>query len=179
MNERSGNTGIIFVRRIVRAIKLDASLYEEVEIDKKALPQAILIVILSSIAAGIGSIHVSTSPMILANILSALTGWLLWAYITLIIGTKLMPEPQTYADYGQMIRTIGFASAPGLLRVFGAVPLIGMFIFIAAQLWMLIAMVIAVKHALDYTNQIRPVIVSLFGWIVQIAIISIVLYFTN
>ena len=43
------------VDRMIRAAKLDSHLYEEVEADTGAMGQAMLVVVLSSIAAGIGS----------------------------------------------------------------------------------------------------------------------------
>jgi hypothetical protein len=58
----------------------------------------------------------------LLGTLAALLGWLIWAFLTWLIGTKLLPEASTEADIGQLMRTIGFASAPGILRVLGSSP---------------------------------------------------------
>ena len=43
-----------FINRVIRASMLDSSLYEEVEADKGVMGQAMGIVILASIAAGVG-----------------------------------------------------------------------------------------------------------------------------
>ena len=101
----------------------------------------------------------------------ALVGWCVWAFLTYFIGTRLLPEPQTKADYGELLRTIGFASAPGLLRVFGVVPGLGSLVFLVAGIWMLVAMVIAVRQALDYTSTSRAVGVCLIGWLIQVLIV--------
>ena len=134
-----------FTNRIIRAAKLDAALYEEVEADKRALGQAMGVVVLSSIAAGLGSIGRAGFAGILVGTITALIGWFIWAYLTYLIGTKLLPEPQTKADYGELLRTIGFSSSPGLIMVLGIIPGIGGLFFFVAAIWMLVAMVIAVR----------------------------------
>ena len=158
--------------RIIRAAKLDVNLYEEVEADKGAFGQAMTVVVLSSIAAGIGSIAKGGLGGIFIGTIAALIGWYLWAYLTYFIGTKLLPEPQTKADHGELLRTIGFSSSPGLIRVFGIIPGLGMIVFSAASMWMLVAMIIAVKQALDYKSTLRAVGVCVIGWIVQILIFT-------
>lgn len=163
-----------FKNRIIRAAKLDVSLYEEVEADKSSMGQAMGVVVLSAIAAGIGSIGTTGVAGIFIGTLAALVGWYVWAYITYYIGTKLLPEPQTKADLGELLRTIGFASSPGLLRVLGIIPFLSGIIFIATGIWMLIAMVIAVRQALDYNSTPRAIGVCLIGWIIQMVIIWIV-----
>jgi hypothetical protein len=164
-----------FKDRIIRAAKLDVSLYEEVEADTGAMGQAMGVVVLSSIAAGLGSIErVGVSGIFLGTIIS-LVGWYVWAYLTYIIGTKLLPEPQTHADHGQLLRTIGFSSSPGLIRVLGIIPIPGssQVVFLVAAIWMLVAMVIAVRQALDYESTWRAVGVCLIGWVIQALIVGL------
>ena len=155
----------VFVNRIIRACKLDVSLYEEVEADKSATIQAALVVVLSSLAAGVGAISLGASNFLMAPVLS-LISWYIWAYLIYFIGAKLFPEPNTKADHGQLLRTIGFSSAPGLIRIFGFTPELMSITFLGAGVWMLVAMVIAVRQALDYQSTWRAVgvvaIVALF-----------------
>ncbi len=165
-----------FTDRIMRAVKLDANLYEEVEADTGAMGQAIGIVVISSIAAGVGSIGEVGGAGIFVGTLAAIAAWFIWAYLTYIIGTKLLPEPQTKADIGEMLRTIGFSSSPGLIRVLGILPGIGGVIFFIASVWMLVAMVIAVRQALDYTSTWRAVGVCLIGWVIQAIILGGLFY---
>ncbi len=160
-----------FVDRIIRAAKLDPNLYEEVEADKTAMRQAMGVVVLSGVAAGIGAIAKYGAAGIVNGTIGALIGWFVWAGLTYLIGTKLLPEPQTKSDLGELLRTIGFASSPGLIRVIGIIPVLGGIAFFAASIWMLIAMVIAVRQALDYTSTGRAVGVCLIGWIIQIVIL--------
>ncbi len=165
-----------FIERIIRAAKLDSNLYEEVEADKGALVQSMWVVVLSSIAAGIGTITQGGVGVILMGTIAALIGWYVWAYITYFIGTRFLPEPQTRATHGELLRTIGFSSSPGLIRILGIIPGLAGVIFLIAAIWMFVAMVIAVRQALDYTSTLRAVGVCMIGWIVQSLIL--VLLFT-
>ena len=161
------------LKRIVRAARLDVSLYEEVEADESALTQATLIVVLSSIAAGVGSIFSAGFLVLIVGTISALIGWYIWAFLTYYIGTKFLPEDKTEADYGQLLRTLGFASSPGLIRVLGIIPgFMGIINFIAS-IWMLVTMIIAVRQALDYQSTLRAVVVCIIGWIVQWLVIML------
>ena len=165
----------IYIDRIVRAAKLDINLYEEVEADKGAMVQAIGVVVLSSIAAGIGSIGTIGVKGIIIGAITALIAWYVWAYMTYFIGAKILPEPQTKADHGELLRTIGFSSSPGLIRVLAIIPGISGIIFAIASIWMLTAMVIAVRQALDYQSTLRAVGVCIIGWVIQ-AIILMILF---
>ncbi|MCJ7641858.1 MAG: hypothetical protein MUO29_08205, partial [Desulfobacterales bacterium] len=151
------------IDRMVRASKLDARLYEEVETDRGAMGQATGVVVLSSVAAGIGSVGEGGLTGILLGAVFALIGWSVWAYLTYLIGTKVLPEPETKADPGELLRTIGFSSSPGLIRVLGIIPGLAGIVFIGASVWMLVAMVIAVREALDYRSTLRAIGVCVIG----------------
>lgn len=159
--------------RMLRAAKLDSHLYEEVEADTTAMNQAMLVVVLSSVAAGIGSVGMMGHPNLILSTIGALIGWYLWAFMTYWIGTKLLPEKETRTDYGQMLRTIGFSSAPGILRVLGIIPFLTNLVFMVTGIWMLVAMIIAVRQALDYQSTARAVGVCAIGWLVQMLFIGI------
>jgi len=165
----------IYLDRIVRAAKLDVNLYEEVEADKGAMSQAMGVVVLSSVAAGIGSIGQLGAKGVIIGAIIALIAWYVWAYITYFIGVKILPEPQTKADHGELLRTIGFSSSPGLLRILAIIPGIGGIIFMITSVWMLVAMLIAVRQALDYQSTLRAVGVCIIGWVIQ-AIILMILF---
>ena len=160
-----------FVERMIRAAKLDVRLYEEVEADKGAMGQAMAVVILSSLAAGIGSIGVIGVKGVIVITLSALVGWFIWAYLTYLIGTKILPEPQTKSNPGELMRTIGFSNSPGILRALGFIPLLGWVLSFVVGVWMLAAMIIAVKQALDYESTLRAVGVCVIGWIIYMVVI--------
>jgi hypothetical protein len=152
---------------MIRAAKLDAQLYEEVEADQGAMGQAMTVVTLSAVAAGIGNFANGGLPGIIVATIAALLGWYVWAFVTYYIGTKLLPEPDTKADHGELLRTLGFSSAPGLIRVLGIIPGLLPFVFAVASGWMLVAMVIAVRQALDYKSTWRAVGVCAIGWVIQ------------
>lgn len=162
-----------FKDRIIRAAKLDVNLYEEIEADRGAMGQAMLVVVLSSLAAGFGGLRGGGLGGIFLTTIGALAGWYIWAYLTYFIGTKLLPEPQTEADPGELLRTIGFSSSPGLIRVLGVIPGLTGIVFFIASIWMLVAMVTAVRQALDYKSTSRALGVCAIGWIVQILIIAL------
>lgn len=155
--------------RMIRAARLDPEIYEEVEEDSNAMGQAMAVVVMSSVAAGIGGSHFNLTALFF-GVLAALAGWYIWAFLTFLIGTRLLPEPQTQADMGQMLRTIGFASSPGLIRIFAFLPVLGGFVSVIAWFWMLAAMVVAVRQALDYQGLGRALGVCLIGWLVQVAL---------
>lgn len=163
-----------FVERMLRAAKLEPALYEEVEADKSALGQAMAVVVISSVAAGIGAISVQGISGLVIGTITALIGWYIWAFLTYLIGTKLLPEPQTSADHGELLRTIGFSSSPGIIRIIGIIPGLRGIAFLVAGFWMLAAMVIAVRQALDYTGTLRALGVCLIGWLIQALVIALI-----
>lgn len=161
------------MNRIIRASKLDVHLYEEVEADTGALGQAMGVVVLSSIAAGIGSITQAGLRGILLGTIGALVGWVVWAYLTYFIGTKILPEPQTRSHPTELLRTIGFSSSPGFIRLLGIIPGLMGIVFFVASIWMMVAMVIAVRQALDYKSTFRAIGVCVIGWIIQLVILAV------
>ena len=164
----------VFVNRIIRACKLETNLYEEVEADKSATLQAALVVVLSSLAAGVGALSLGASNFLMAPILS-LVSWYIWAYLIYFIGVKLFPEPNTKADHGELLRTIGFSSAPGLIRVFGFTPELMTITFVGGGIWMLVAMIIAVRQALDNESTWRAIGVVVIGFLVQAIVLIMII----
>jgi hypothetical protein len=162
-----------FTDRLVGAAKLDAATYEEVEADTTAMGQALGVVLLAAGAAGIGAIRGGSPGALVATVVLSLIGWVVWALMTFVIGTKVLPEPQTNADLNQLLRTTAFAQAPGILRVAGIIPFLGALVNFLIAIWMLVAMVVAVRQALDYTSTMRAVGVCLIGWVVYLVIVMI------
>ena len=157
--------------RLIGAAKLDVNTYEEVEADTSATPQAMIVVLLSALAAGIGSIRDGGITGMLVITVAALVGWFIWAGLTFLIGTKMLPEADTNADMGELLRTTGFSQAPGLLRVLGIIPVLGGLVSLVASIWMLAAFVIAVRQALDYKSTGRAVVVCLIGFVVYFVVV--------
>jgi hypothetical protein len=162
-----------YTERLLGAAKLDPRIYEEVEHDPQSMGQAAWTVVLASFAAGIGSVSAGGVSGLLLGAVAALVGWLIWAYLTYYIGSKFLATSATEVSLPQMLRTIGFASSPGLIRILGIVPGLTGLVFLFAGLWMLAAMVVAVRQALDYTSTMRSVTVCLLGWIVQALVLAL------
>lgn len=151
-------------RRMLWASLLDPDTYEEVEADRSATSQAFLVVLLASVAGGIGGIDNHGAMGILWHALHGVVLWGVWAWVTSLIGTRLLPTAQTESNWGELLRTIGFSSSPGLIRVFGLYPPITGIVFAVSAIWMLVAMVIAVRQALDYTSTWRAIAVCAIGF---------------
>jgi hypothetical protein len=166
-----------FPERMLRAALLQAEAYEEVEADAGAGRQALGVVLLSSVAVGVGGIANSGAEGILVQIVCAVVGWWCWAYATYFIGTRLLPTGETSADPGQLLRTMGFAGAPGILRIVMVVPSLAFPAWIVGTLWELLAMVVAVRQALDYRSTLRAIAVAAIGFpVYAITLLASVLF---
>ena len=160
-----------FVERMIGAAKLDPRVYEEVEADRSATPQALGVVVLASVAGGIG-VGAGLRGLVVGT-LGGLVGWAVWAWLIYFIGTRWLPEPDTRADFGELLRTLGFATSPGILRVVGILPFLSTLVMAVTAIWTLVAVVVGVRQALDYRSTGRAVGVCLIGWIVQIVIFGL------
>jgi len=167
---------------MIRASKLEVALYEEVEADSTLTTQALTVVILVSVMGGIGTAISGALKGagglfilwgLLGGIVASLIGWLAWSFFTWLIGTKLLKGPETSATWGELLRTIGFAYSPGILRFFVFIPVLGWIISFAVLIWSLIAGVIAVRQALDFSTG-RAIATCIVGWIIYLIIVSLV-----
>jgi len=163
-------------RRMAGAARLNAATYEEVEADKSATGQAIVIAIVSSLAITVGDWHPGDTDLWL-RLLGALLGWVTWLFFIWFVGVKLVPEPETQSDLGELVRTTGFGLTPGLFRVLGLLPLVGWLLVVLAWLWTLAASVVAVRQALDYRSTRRAIFVCVIGFATQILLIRILIHF--
>jgi len=152
-----------FVRRALGAARLDAETYEEVEADVSANAQAALMVTLSAVAAGLGSIDNHGAGGVLWYTLAALFSWYLWAAIAYWIGTRLLPGAHTERITASCCAR-SLSSAPGLLRIFALYPPLALLVFLLSTAWMLVAMVVAVRQALDYCTTARAIAVCALGF---------------
>ena len=165
------------VSRVAGAVQLRAATFEDVEHDRSATVQAALVVAASHLAQAVGTIKYGAYNGVALAVLAGLVGWVIGAGVLLLVGTKLFPEKDTEADMGQMLRTLGFAQAAGLFGILGLVPLLALPIFWACKIWILVAMVIAVRQALDYDNTTRAIVVCIVAWLIMLAVQLLVAFF--
>ena len=169
----------IFFNRVFRSIKIDPDVYDEVQKDKTATLSAAIVVVTSSLAAGIAAKQLGASSFIFAPILS-LVSWFVWAYIVYFVGVKLFPDAKTKTTHAALLRAIGFSSAPGIIRVFGFTPELMTVTFIGSALWMLACMVVAVRQTLHFKSLWKALGVVVMSWFVQaFALISILALMRN
>ena len=153
------------VDRMRGAAMLDVATYEEVEHDNDATGQAAVVVIIVAICTAIGAVW-RGGPSIIGGPISAILGWLLWSAITYVIGDKMLGGTATW---GELLRTIGFAQAPGVLMIFGIVPILGGFVRIVVGLWLLVTGVVAIRQALDFSTG-KAIATALLGWLSLMAL---------
>ena len=160
-----------FIRRVLGALSLDAATYEEIEADRTAWPGAALVVIFAGIGAGIGNAGIGdAAPPVIAVVaaLSVLV-WLAWATIVRQLGGQALAEPGTVVDFGQVLRTLGFAAAPGMFRAFEIFGGTRRIVLPLTALWMIAAMVVAIRQACDYRSLGRAIAVAVLGWVMLVA----------
>lgn len=156
--------------RVIGAMRLQPSTFEEVEHDAAATSQAAMVVAAVAVAGVLASIRHITIPAALITVVVQLIGWVIGSFVVLLVGTKLFPGKNTEADLGQMLRTMGFAQSAGLFNVLGIIPFLGVLIQFAVAIWILVAMVIAVRQALDYDDTIKAVIVCVVAWLIMVMV---------
>ena len=157
--------------RMMRAAALDAGIYENIEADRSAGRQSLTVVLLASVAAGIGAGGWQGPSLRTFALFTtiALATWIAWAWLVAEIGLRLLPEKQTQTSFRELLRTIGFAATPGVLQIFAAMPSMAIPVFGVTAVWMLVAMIIAVRQALDYRHTIRAIVVCTLGWALAVA----------
>lgn len=157
------------------ALALDPVTFEDVEADQHAGGQAAIVVLLACTGGGLAAIGSAsiTLPTFIAGMAMTLGAWLVWALLITTIGTLLFPEPQTRSRYGELLRTMGFAAAPGLILGFGAMSSAAPFAFAVASIWMMAATVLAVRQALDYRSLSRAVMVCVVAWLLTFGITAV------
>ena len=161
-----------FGQRVVGALKLNANTFEDIERDPTAIRQAVGIIALAALASNLGQIWRLGFGSMLIGVCSSLIGYMLWAVVVWLAGTKLMPDPATKADFPETFRTIAFAASPGLIGVVTIIPLLGWLLMLLLTpvilIWSLAAMVVAVRQVLDYSDTFKAVVVVLIGFVVYL-----------
>jgi Yip1 domain len=149
---------------------LDVRTFEEIEADRTANLQALVVVVGASMAAGLGAGFRLGVVGLLRETFGALIGWVMWAAVTWVIGAKLLPEPQTRTDMGELLRVIGYAYAPNLFGFLAFIPALGVVVSTVVSFWLLATTILAVRQALDYVSIWRAAAVVFIGWLIFVVI---------
>ena len=168
------------IRRMLGAALLRAETYEEVEKDSSATFQALLVVIVFTLANVGGEVlgggeDTDVARALTVGIVQGVASWTVWALFTWLIGTTILKTEKTEADWEQLARGTGFAHTPGLLNVLSFVPTVGGFIVLAAFVWIFACMVVAVRQSLDYSSTWRAFFVILLA-VIPLIILNVILF---
>ncbi len=165
-----------FAERMTGAMKADVKIFEEIEADQTALPQAVAAIVIAGLASLIGNVFRVGIIGGFMFLIVTLCGYALWALVVVFIGTKLMPEPTTKADFNEGFRVMGFTAAPGVFNVLAIIPILGYLISWVIWIWMIVIGVVAIRQVLDYSNTGRAIIVCLIAgaicWVITIMILT-------
>jgi hypothetical protein len=168
--------------RMIRAARLETSLYNEVEADLTATNQALTVVVVTAIAGGLGSAigqAIAGRPSgvvggLIGGVVAELIGWLVWSYVMYLVGTRVFHGTATY---GELLRTLGFANSPGVLLILRFVPVLGGLITAVVGIWRIVAGFVAIREALDLDNgnTLATIVVGIIAYLVVFLIVGLIL----
>ena len=158
------------MERVAGVLRLQPRAFEDIEADGGANGQALGIVVLSSLAAGVGGGFIGGPGGMVAEALGAVAGWVMWAGVTYVLGARLLPERDTRTDMGELLRVMGYSSAPTFFTIFSPIPVFGRAVPTIVSFWLLATTVLAVRQALDYRSTLRAFAVVIIGWLLFVAI---------
>ena len=168
----------LFLNRVYRSIKIDPDVFDEVQKDKSATLPAAIVVLISSSAAGFGASHLGMMNFFFAPILSLLS-WFIWSYIVYFVGVKLFPDAKTKINQVNVLRAIGFSSAPGIIRALSFNQDLMTVTFIGSAFWMLACMFVAVRQTLNFKSLWKAFGVVIIAWLIQAFGLIVILTLTR
>jgi hypothetical protein len=179
--------------RIIGVLKLDAGTYDAIKADENATSQAVIIVAVIAVLAGIGAFAATqmanslmSSLGVLADLpaglvasatispFGALVGALIRTFLAWIVGPAVIFFVGTslfkgQATFNQLLRVIGFAQAPQVFYLLAFIPCLPLLVLI----WVIATNFMAVRQGLSLDNgkAIGTVIVAIIAiWIVNFAL---------
>ena len=167
--EPAAASNLGFGRRLVGAAMFDVAVYEDVEHDAAATWQAAGVVGLVAIATALGGLRGGLGGPV-AGVIGAYVGWALWSGTCYLVGTQLF---EGTANWGELLRTIGFAQAPGILFALVLLPALGVFLQVAIFIWMIGTALVAIRQALDFSTM-RALATALAGFVPYVLARSLV-----
>lgn len=155
-----------FFLRFIGALALDPAAYEDIESDRHSAMQSVIVVLAVIGAGGVAAMGMGLVGVagFVTGAIMMLVGWLLWVSLIATIGTTALAEPQTRSNARELLRTLGFAAAPGVFLGFAAMRAAAPFVIAVVSIWMIAAAVVAVRQALDYRSTGRAIGVCALSW---------------
>ena len=135
------------VDRMIGVTTLKHPYYRDIEADRDATGQALAVVALAAVAAGIGAIG-SDQSGIVWKVIMAVVGWIVFSVVAFLVGS-LLTNPRQPVSLGQVMRLVGFAQAPKLIGALGFIPLFGWIFGLVAAVWFLVVAIHALQEAFD------------------------------
>jgi hypothetical protein len=161
--------------RMIGAMKADVKTLSEIEADPTAMGQAVTVIVIAAVASLIGNFFRNGVTAGALGLVGSLLGYALFSFLVFIIGTKLMPEPATKADFNETFRVVAFAASPGVFHILAIMPFVGLLISFVVSIWSLVIAVIAVREVLDYSSTGRAIVVCLIAAVICFVVWMIVL----
>jgi hypothetical protein len=162
----------LFFRRFIGVLVLDAGAFEDIEADRRAGMQSVLVVMAVCLAGGFGAMGFGAGLNgVVVGAVVMLGAWLVWVGIIATVGTVTLPEPQTSTNVRELLRVLGYAAAPGMFLAFAAMRPAAPIIAVIVAAWMIAAAVIGVRQALDYKHTGRAIAVCTIAWLLSFGMI--------
>jgi hypothetical protein len=162
-----------FFNRFLGVLVLDPLAFEEIEANRHAAMQSVVVVVLVCLAGGLAAMGlglVGPAGFVIGTIVS-LGAWLVWVSALTALGTIAMPETQTSSDVPELLRVLGFASAPGVFIALAAMPPVAPLVMAIVMAWTIAAAVVGVRQALDYRSLPRAIAVCMISWVLSFGIV--------
>lgn len=164
----------LFFSRFTGVLMLDALTFEEIEGHRDATMQSVLTVMLVCLAGGfaIAGLQAAGPADFLVGVAMVLGVWLVWVTVITALGTITFAEPQTKSNLRELLRTLGFAAAPGVFLIFASMRAAAPFVVVLVSVWMIAAAVLGLRQALDYRSTPRAIAVCALGLVVSLGVIG-------
>lgn len=166
------NGMIPFLKRFMGVLVLDSSTFEEIEADRHAAMQSVVVVLLVCLAGGFAALGLGLAGVagFVVGAVVSLGAWLVWATMITAVGTVMLPEPKTRSNLREVLRVLGYAAAPGVFIAVAAMQSVATLVLTLVTVWMIAAAVIAVRQALDYRSTSRAVAVCVIAWLMSFGV---------
>lgn len=167
-------TGVVrFFRRLLGVLVLDAGTFEDIEADRQAAMQSVVVVAAVCVAGGIAGTGLGLGTRaFVSGAIVALGAWLVWASTIVALGSSALAEPNTKVDIPQLLRVLGYASAPGLFLVLASMRAAAPLVLTMVSAWMMATAVVGVRQALDYRSTGRAIAVCAVSWCITVGVIA-------